>query len=174
MPSARAPRYSKSHSYYVKKHPGLAEGVSGSRRSHPESPYESDAWMLKKDDGSCPRGSHEAPAYKKLHTTKYSCVRNCAAWKPKRKTGKGGACYKPRRGGHRSVWMMMMDDARALNKRVINSKEGVAKKNLMVKLMKHTGGVYRRYFPASRDPSNDGSKYSKLRNQEAYKSALRV
>lgn len=124
--------------YYRKRNPGLRVPVTkkADPRSHPASPMTSDAWLRLDAPAECPSGYHRSPGYRRLHTDRRYCVRDCDKWEPSRKTDKAGKCFKP------SAWMILLADARKHHARLLSAAQGRQKMDLMKIVMKGCKAIY--------------------------------
>ena len=133
----------------------------------PKSPRDWHAWYRMREGKACPAGTHRAPVYDKIKSSKDFCVRNCKYWDPPKRQGKNGRCYNPhpvRKQGPRkqNAWMENLRMYRALNKDYTKGLTGKDKFDAMGDLTKDAGEIYRRILGKGATMKDFNAKFKEL------------
>jgi hypothetical protein len=110
-------------------------------RHSPTSPRDWRAWYEAPQGSPCPSGTHRAPGYDNIHSSKRYCVRNCFKWNPAKQLVKGGRCHKPIT---MSAWRMVLNEVGKAVRPMTDKLTGPAKKQAMMDIMVHAGEIYRK------------------------------
>lgn len=110
----------------------------GHKLQTPKSSVDWRAWYMRdKETGNCPRGTHPAPGYDRIHGHKRWCVRNCDMWEPERETSKkDGTCRR------QSAWMALLADMRGAARAQMNQLQGAEKSKFLMDLTKEASEIY--------------------------------
>jgi len=117
--------------------------LKGKRLHSPKSPRDWRAWYESPKGSPCPNGTHRAPAYNKIKSSKRFCVRDCDSWSPSKSKGKGGRCFKPAaRPRQQTAWQAVLADVRQAAKPMTDRLKGIPKRDAMKEIMIDAGEIY--------------------------------